>query len=691
MSLLRSGDDFVAQPTGRMPFLAWHFGSGSRAGNDMGRLRKTIANDPGHAASVEPFARALAEHDRIRGMLEEWRPVLALLPVDEAGAARCARRAHANGTRFIHELLSCGLVEEEPLFEAIAAVLGLMFIRTITPDRLLLRHRDCLAALSRRGGLPVARLEQPDGAPFYILASPDISLSALQSRLAQQPRLARRLLIAAPGALRRAVLARARERLLFTAQYGFHLARPEFSARRVATAWQGVWVGVLIMILLVGLLSWPIVTMLMLQVVGTIAFFFCVAMRILALGVARPLLAREPPQTDAADLPLYSVLVALRHEREVIPQLLVALGKIQWPHSKLEIKLVCEEDDAETLATLRTYKLRSFIEIVEVPVGEPRTKPKALAYALPLCSGEFITLFDAEDIPHPAQLLEAWHRFRSEDETLACLQAPLVTTNLRAGPLSRMFAFEYAGLFRGMLPWLARKGLVLPLGGTSNHFRRAALLQVGGWDPYNVTEDADLGLRLKRFGYRIGVINLPTFEEAPEDLTTWLPQRVRWFKGWIQTWLVHMREPFRLWRELGPASFLAVQILFLAMLVSVFIHPLAVVTILWLIVKLCVSDVVYIPEVVLAGTGLVSVLAGYAAFLALGKATLSGKEKQQFWKIVLLTPVHWLLLSLAAWMALGELYRQPHRWNKTPHRKALLATPPCAAATVKAPRLRPLG
>jgi cellulose synthase/poly-beta-1,6-N-acetylglucosamine synthase-like glycosyltransferase len=221
---------------------------------------------------------------------------------------------------------------------------------------------------------------------------------------------------------------------------------------------------------------------------------------------------RIPP----AELPVYSVLVALYHEAEVAPELVAALEKIDWPKSKLEIKLVCEADDHATLGALRALALPRNMEVVAVPVFGPRTKPKALAYALPLVSGEFVALYDAEDHPHPKQLLTAWQRFREAPHEVACIQAPLEIANRGAGIVARMFAFEYAALFRGMLPWLSARRLLLPLGGTSNHFCRAALEEVGGWDPYNVTEDADLGMRLARFGYRAETIACPTYESGPD-------------------------------------------------------------------------------------------------------------------------------------------------------------------------------
>lgn len=234
------------------------------------------------------------------------------------------------------------------------------------------------------------------------------------------------------------------------------------------------------------------------------------------------------------DLPVYSVLVALYKEAEVVPDLLVGLGLLAWPRSKLEIKLVCEQDDAETIAAINVHPLRSFVEVILVPPSLPRTKPKALAYALRLSRGELIVLYDAEDRPHPMQLAEAWQRFQTAGRDLACLQAPLEIANRQENIIANMFGFEYAALFRGLLPWLADNRITLPLGGTSNHFCRDVLEEIGGWDPYNVTEDADVGLRLARHGYRCETLSCPTREQAPADFASWHRQRVRWFKGWTR-------------------------------------------------------------------------------------------------------------------------------------------------------------
>jgi len=376
----------------------------------------------------------------------------------------------------------------------------------------------------------------------------------------------------------------------------------------------------------------------------------------------RPKLSLPPP-----DAPRFSVLVALYREAEMVPHLLAALDRLVWPREKLEVRLVCEEDDAATLAAIRARPLPPHMEIVEVPPGEPRTKPKALAYALPMTGGEFVTLYDAEDRPDPMQLVEAWQRFRAGGPGLGVLQAPLEISNSHAGIIARMFAFEYAGLFRGMLPWLSRRRLVLPLGGTSNHFRRTALEEVGGWDPFNVTEDADLGMRLARFGYRAETISCPTYEPAPKRFGVWMPQRTRWFKGWAQTWLVHMRAPRRLVADLGWRSFLVAQVLFAGMLASVLLHPLLLVTFVLLAAKLVLQGPIGPTRSLLLLVDVANIACGYLSFLLLGWQTLSRRERRGFWKVVLFTPLYWAMMSLAGWRAVWQLWRQPHMWEKTPH------------------------
>ncbi len=640
----------------------------------------SAARDPG--ATPGSFGARNQQLSPAMSLVQEWLPLCRRLTLPTAMLPEIAENALRNDTGFLIELLASGLVEEEAAFRALAAELGLEYLATIAPQQLIQHDYRSRASLGARYGGPLAMVERPNGGHDHVLARADISLATIRARLSQSPGIISRLRIAAPSTLRAAIIAQSRDALLFGAQHDLFVRMPDLSARSVISGWQGVCVGLFLASFPVCVFLDPTLTLLLVQAFASTAFLACVMVRILAVGVARPLRPSALPPVVPADQPVYSVLVALYKEREVIPQLLTALGRLQWPRSKLEIKLVCEADDHETLSALRDQQLRPWVEVVEVPPGLPRTKPKALNYALPLCSGEFVTLYDAEDRPHPLQLVEAWQRFKDNSDDLACVQAPLVVTNAGASFFSRMFAFEYSGLFRGLLPMLSQYGLVLPLGGTSNHFRRSALIEVGGWDGYNVTEDADLSLRLKRLGYRTSTIEYPTYEDGPEEWHVWLPQRIRWFKGWIQTWLVHMRAPLRLLRELGVPSFLTAQILFAGMIVSAMVHPVLVAAVLYVPTKLAITGGISFGEAVAATVGMANILIGYGAFILLGWMTLTLREKASLLSIILMTPVYWMLLSIAAWLAVWEIYRRPHHWNKTPHRQ--VRPPPSLGAAQQA-------
>ncbi len=529
------------------------------------------------ASSAEPdagllFARYLFPE------LSEWQPLLRSLDIPLDRAAALAALARKNGTDFQTELLISGEIGEEDFYRALAVELGLGYAASLEPERLIVTDAIAAAFLRRRTWHIPVKIAEKDGATCYLIAPEQIGLGRLRQMVESRPAIACRLKVISPKILRGALFARVRPILAKAAVSDLFDRFPDFSARIVANAWQGSVLGAALVAFPAALWVAPGETWAGLHFFFSFFFLACVGLRFAALRSAPPRASAPAAPVLAADLPVYSVLVALYKEAAIVPSLVEALDRIAWPKSKLEIKLVCEEDDFATLEALRALALPRNMEVVEAPVFGPRTKPKALAYAFPLVSGEFVALYDAEDHPHPMQLVHAWQKFEASAPDLACVQAPLEISNRGSGPVSLMFGFEYAALFRGLLPWLSRKRLLLPLGGTSNHFRRAVLEDVGGWDPYNVTEDADLGVRLARFGYRTETVPCPTYEAAPDTLGTWLLQRTRWFKGWMQTWLVHMRDPFRLARDLGFGSFLIAQILFAGMVVSALAHPFLVLT-----------------------------------------------------------------------------------------------------------------
>jgi cellulose synthase/poly-beta-1,6-N-acetylglucosamine synthase-like glycosyltransferase len=560
-----------------------------------------------------------------------------------------------------------GAADDDGRYRAMARMLGLPYVASIDPDALIVRDRD-LDAVFRSRSQQAAMVDGGDGASAILVAPDEADLPKLQHLLSEKPAMAQRLRIVSARALREAFIDRAGPHLLRNARDGLFDRFPELSARIVLNAWQGSVLGAGIVLLPAALMTAPGATMLVMHAFFSMLFFSCVFLRLAAIRRGNRMRLAPLERVHEADLPVYTVLVALYREAEVVPDLLVALGRIVWPRGKLEIKLVCEADDDAALGALATQTLRPSIEIVRVPTGGPRTKPKALAYALQLSSGEFVALYDAEDRPHPLQLIEAWQRFSRSGPDLACVQAPLVISNWNGGMLPRMFAFEYAALFRGLLPWLSRRKLMFPLGGTSNHFRRQALDHVGGWDAYNVTEDADLGLKLSRFGYRCETITRPTFEDAPDDLGVWTRQRTRWFKGWIQTWLVHMRDPAQLARELGLGSFLVAQILFAGMVASALVHPLILFMLVGVVTKIGWAGAVTEIEAALLAIDALNIIFGYLAFLALGMSTLTPVERRGLARIALWTPIYRLLMSVAAWRSVWQLYWRPHLWEKTPHR-----------------------
>ncbi|MGH6770564.1 MAG: glycosyltransferase family 2 protein [Xanthobacteraceae bacterium] len=338
-----------------------------------------------------------------------------------------------------------------------------------------------------------------------------------------------------------------------------------------------------------------------------------------------------------------------------------------YPPEKLDIKLVIEPYDLETLNALKRLELRAPFEIIVAPDVGPRTKPKALNAALPFARGTFTVVFDAEDRPEPDQLRRAVAAFMADDHDLACVQARLTIDNTEDSWLARLFTAEYATQFDLFLPGIARLGLPLPLGGSSNHFRSDALRQAHAWDSYNVTEDADLGMRLARFGYRASVIDSTTYEEAPAYFAPWLRQRTRWFKGWLQTWFVHMRRPLQLWRELGTAGFLTFQLVVGGSVLAALIHP---VFFGWFVYAIAagqpIADINGTPSVLILLFGM-AWAAGYFVTVVLALRALARRGLLSSARALVFVWVHWLLLSMAAWRAAIQLVRDPHRWEKTEH------------------------
>ncbi len=573
------------------------------------------------------------------------------------------RRYRCNGTSFIEELYASNTINHALLTRCLAEEAGLVFeniaddLHIISPsgaDFVNMRHRRHIVGVT-------ADLD------VKVYTTPTLSnIAQIKQGIANAGTDSPSVNIISPSSLNDFFLSKHSDHLASNAVNMLE-SGTKHSARTVADGRQGVFFGVVITACLFLAMIAPNFLWFAFHILFSLLFMGCIVLRLFASRHARISKARLWRRI-AGRLPKYTVMVALYKEADVVPQLVEAMKGLDWPTSRLEVLFLCEADDYLTHAALEKEVLPAGFKIISVPRTGPRTKPKALNFGLQLAEGDFIVIYDAEDRPHPGQLREAWSRFtETTDKRLGCLQAPLVITNGSDSWIARQFAFEYAAHFRGLLPWLAEGGFVIPLGGTSNHFRRDCLLEVGGWDPFNVTEDAELGSRLARHGYHVEMLSLATEEDAPSEVNVWLKQRTRWLKGWMQTWLVEMRQPKELLRQVGLKRFLVYHILTAGLLMSALLFPVMLLFITYSLLMITfVNESGFLSPILIVD--LMNIISGFLSFHALGRAALK-KEKISGWILPGLA-AYWALISFAAWRALWQLYAAPFLWEKTPHRPA---------------------
>jgi cellulose synthase/poly-beta-1,6-N-acetylglucosamine synthase-like glycosyltransferase len=376
--------------------------------------------------------------------------------------------------------------------------------------------------------------------------------------------------------------------------------------------------------------------------------------------------AEEIEALRTQDLPVYTVLVPMYKEPGVLPILAAALRKMDYPRSKLDVKLVLEADDMATINAAKALALDATFEIIRVPPSLPKTKPKACNYALQFARGEYLTIYDAEDKPDPDQLKKALVTFRKLGPQTACVQARLNYFNAEENWLTRMFTLEYSLWFDMFLPALDRLRIPIPLGGTSNHFDLEKLLAAGAWDPFNVTEDADLGLRFAAMGYRVAVVNSVTYEEANSQTSNWIRQRSRWIKGHMQTWLVNMRDPAGLLRRVGIRGFCSLQLFIGGGILSVIAYPFMVVPfVLWVLTRTTSVAALFPPGVRLVS--LLNLLAGNSFLIYLSMLAAAKRHHFTLLPHALTVPAYWLLMSVAGYKGLWQLVTRPFYWEKTNH------------------------
>lgn len=393
------------------------------------------------------------------------------------------------------------------------------------------------------------------------------------------------------------------------------------------------------------------------------------AMRVVGIVTKPTELAPEPPPLPKT-LPVVSILLPVLNESEIVVQLVKAVGQIRYPAHLLDVKLLLEAHDIVTRAALDATDLPPYVEVLDIPAGGPTTKPRAMNYALPFCKGSIVGIYDAEDHPDPDQVNLVVRTLAAAPPEVACLQAGLDFYNPRQNWLTRCFTMEYAIWFRVLLFGVRRLGIPLPLGGTSVFFHTKVLKEIGAWDAHNVTEDADLGMRLARLGYRCDLVRSITLEEANPHLGNWLRQRSRWLKGYAITWLNHMRNPVQLWRDLGTGPFLGFQLLLLGSVTAYLAMPL-----FWILLFCTISGLK--PE--WFNTVNASVWTLFFVSLPLGNITMVGaailalKRRRILsmmpWALTL--PFYWSLGAIASYRAIIELFTAPFHWQKTNHGLAL--------------------
>ncbi len=446
---------------------------------------------------------------------------------------------------------------------------------------------------------------------------------------------------------------------------------PVRSAATAVVGWQRavLWSAT---ILSVGFAIWrPLQTAVVLIGLCTFAYVLTMIDRVLIFrqGLAYRAIVVSDEQARAipdSELPRYTILVPAYGEPEVVGDLLEAMSRLEYPADKLQVLLLLEADDEPTIAAARDYEDSESVTIVLVPPAEPRTKPKACNYGLEFATGDIVTIYDAEDHPEPLQLRRTVAAFARSPRDVVCIQSKLAYHNSHQNLLTGWFTAEYNLWFGYLLPGMMRSRSPIPLGGTSNHLRRDVLEGIGAWDPFNVTEDADLGLRLHALGYRTAVLDSITMEEANSDPINWIRQRSRWYKGYLQTWLVHIRRPGQMWRSVGPRSFVRLTLILAGTpIIAVLNLVFWFITALWFLGQpTVVGDFfpwfVYFPA-------LIALIVGNGATLYMNLVSLREDDRSDLIIPALTVPAFFAMMSVAAAKGVYQLIRSPSYWEKTVH------------------------
>jgi cellulose synthase/poly-beta-1,6-N-acetylglucosamine synthase-like glycosyltransferase/glycosyltransferase involved in cell wall biosynthesis len=446
------------------------------------------------------------------------------------------------------------------------------------------------------------------------------------------------------------------------------------SAFQVLVNWQKYFLAIGISAILVALYLNAQMTAIILVAILTFIYFldfvfsFFVLMKSMHKSPEVSVSDEELKQLDDKSLPIYSILCPLYKEAQVLPHFLDSLATIDYPKNKLDVLLLLEENDSETIDAANALNLPSYVRIVVVPHSFPKTKPKACNYGLSHAKGEFVVIYDAEDKPDPLQLKKAVVTFKNLGKEVFCLQCKLNYYNPDHNILTRLFTAEYSLWFDLMLPGLQSINTTIPLGGTSNHFRTRDLIDAAGWDPFNVTEDCDLGVRIFKKGYKTAVMDSTTYEEANSQVGNWIRQRSRWIKGYFQTYLVHMRNPISFFKTHKHQALLFQLVIGMRMF-FVLINPvLWLTTIAYFALYQFVGPAIeslYPP--IIFYMGVTCLIFGNFMYLYNYMIGCAKREQWDLMKYVFFIPFYWVITSIAAVMALWQLITRPHYWEKTRH------------------------
>jgi cellulose synthase/poly-beta-1,6-N-acetylglucosamine synthase-like glycosyltransferase len=614
----------------------------SQDGQDPSRERRAPARRPGErGGEIAPEVAFLASQGVGPG------PLLQAMRVAE----RCGVDADA-------ALLGEGLVAEEVYFRALARHLGVPYFC----DRLAIADDVDPASAIASGIAPLA----PNLSRLRAVVAPRGASVRFLIAAAAAGHVQGGFAISSPQRLSAFVRAKAGSRVAEAAACGLERRDSSLSAHSGLSWGQIACVAALAPVATTLLLVAPSVARGAASILLWLIFGAWIVVRNLAVAAAGATRSFAPLADE--DLPVYSIVAPLYREPQMVGKLVKALDAIDYPRAKLDVKLVVERRDEETLTAIASLGLPARYDVIVAPPGAPSTKPRALNVALPALRGDLVVVYDAEDEPDPDQLRLAAAQFAA-DPGLDCLQARLTVDNVEDSWFSKMFAIEYAALFDLVNPGLAALGLPIALGGTSNHFRTRTLRRVGGWDAWNLTEDADLGIRLARAGARVGALCSDTREEAPNDLPAWFRQRVRWQKGWMQTLIVHSRHPLKFVGALGPARALATAALIGGSVLGGLFGPALLFDALR---RACCDELAGASAWRVAGDVAIYTLMalGLMTMLVPALVAMRGRGIGVRDGALALLPIYYALISAASWVAVFDLAIRPFYWAKTEHGRA---------------------